>query len=118
MKLRYSALAIALLSSACMSPRDRARADSVQLLAKRQQVLMEQLVAQRDSVARVVTDADMFIGRIDSSISRVKGLGPNARTKKSSEGPLEDQLAARKDMLRRVDALSPAPARQRAPSPS
>jgi len=105
MKLRSSALAVALLSSACMSPRDRARADSVQLLAKRQQVLMEQLVAQRDSVVRVVTDADLFIGRIDSSISRVKGLGPNTKTRKSSEGPLEDQLAARKDMLRRVDAL-------------
>jgi len=105
MNNRLSLLALALFATACMSPRDRARADSAQLLAKRQQVLMEQLVAQRDSVVRVVSEADGFISRIDSSISRVKGLGTKARPKKGSEGPLEDQLAARKDMLRRVDAL-------------
>ena len=90
---------------ACMSPRDRARADSVQALAARQQVLMDKLTAQRDSVSHVLNDANMFIGQIDSSISRVKGLPGASRPKRNSESGLEDQIRARKDMLRRVDAL-------------
>jgi hypothetical protein len=105
MRNRLSLLALALSVSACESPRDRARADSAQALATRQHALMEQLVAQRDSVTHILTDADAFIGRIDSSISRVKGLSPAARVKRSSESGIEDQLRARKDMLRRVDAL-------------
>jgi len=55
-------------------------------------------------VSQTLADANLFIGRIDSSISRVKGLGSSSR-KKSSESGIEDQLRARKDMLRRVDAL-------------
>ncbi len=89
----------------CMSPRDRARADSVQALVVQQGKLMEQLTAQRDSVSRVLGDADTFIGKIDSSISRVKGLPAKSRRARTSEGPLEDQVRERKDMLRRVDAL-------------
>ncbi len=93
------------LPIACTSPRDRARADSVQALATQQKVMMEQLVAQRDSVSRVLGDADAFIGQIDKSISRVKGMAATSRTAKNSESGIEDQLHARKDMLRRVNAL-------------
>jgi hypothetical protein len=97
--------ALDLLVVGCMSPRDRARADSVQALVVQQGKLMEQLTAQRDSVSRVLGDADTFIGKIDSSISRVKGLPARSRGTRGSEGPLEDQVRERKDMLRRVDAL-------------
>ncbi len=89
----------------CTSARDRARADSAQALVMQQGQLMARLTAQRDSVSRVLGDADAFIGKIDSSISRVKGLPAKSRAGRGSEGPLEDQVRQRKDMLRRVDAL-------------
>ena len=89
----------------CTSARDRARADSAQALVVQQGQLMQKLTAQRDSVSRVLGDADAFIGKIDSSISRVKGLPGHSRAARGSEGPLEDQVRERKDMLRRVDAL-------------
>ena len=89
----------------CMSPRDRARADSMQVLVSKQGQLMATLTAQRDSVSRVLGDANTFIGKIDSSISRVKGLPAKSRAKAGSEGPLEDQVRQRQDMLRRVNAL-------------
>ena len=105
MRNRFWLLPMLMAPVACMSPRDRARADSVQALAARQQVLMDKLTAQRDSVSTVLNDANMFIGQIDSSISRVKGLPAASRSKRKSESGLEDQIRARKDMLRRVDAL-------------
>ena len=95
---------LVVLPIACSSPRDRARADSAQALAAQQRVMMEKLAAQRDSVSRVLGDADSFIGEIDKSISRVKGL-PAEHSKKNSESGIEDQLHRRKEMLRRVDAL-------------
>lgn len=66
--------------------------------------MLSKLSAERDSVSQTLADANLFIGRIDSSISRVKGLGAG-NYKKTSESGIEDQLRARKDMLRRVDAL-------------
>jgi hypothetical protein len=89
----------------CMSPAERSRADSAQALVVRQDQLMHQLVAQRDSVTHVLGDADAFIGKIDSSISRVKGLPRGSRAAKGEEGPIEEQVRQRRDMLRRVDAL-------------
>jgi regulator of replication initiation timing len=105
MRNRLWLLPLVALPVACTSPRERARADSAQALAARQQVLMNQLTAQRDSVSRVVNEASVCIGQIDSSISRVKGLPGASRSKRASESGLEDQIRARKDMLRRVDAL-------------
>jgi len=105
MRNRLWLLPMLIAPVACMSPRDRARADSVQALAARQQVLMDKLTAQRDSVSTVLNDANMFIGQIDSSISRVKGLPAASRPKRKSESGLEDQIRARRDMLKRVDAL-------------
>jgi len=89
----------------CTSPGERARADSVRTLVAQQGQLLQKLTAQRDSVSQVLGDADNFIGKIDSSISRVKGLPGRSRAARGSEGPLEDQVRQRKDMLRRVDAL-------------
>lgn len=108
MRSRLNSLGLCALGAlvvGCMSPRDRARADSVQALVVQQGQLMQKLTAQRDSVSRVLGDADTFIGKIDSSISRVKGLPARSRAARGSEGPLEDQVRERKDMLRRVDAL-------------
>lgn len=104
MSNRYWLLALVALPIACVSPRDRARADSAQALVAKQRQLMDQLVAQKDSVSRVLNDADGFIGEIDKSVSRVKGLKAR-HVSRSSESGLEDQIAARKDMLRRVNAL-------------
>jgi hypothetical protein len=88
----------------CTSPRERARADSAQALATQEGLLVQTLTAQRDSVSRVLGDADDFIGKIDGSISRVKGLG-STHAAKDGEGGLEDQVRRRKEMLRRVEAL-------------
>lgn len=63
---------------------------------------MDKLTAQRDSISKVLGDANEFIGRIDTSISRVKGLPHHHAT---GTDPLEDQVRERQDMLRRVDAL-------------
>ena len=104
MRPSFVLLPLIVLPIACSSPRDRARADSAQALATQQRVLMDKLSAQRDSVSLVLADANLFITKIDNSISRVKGLQP-AAAKKGSESGLEDQLRARKDLLRRVDAL-------------
>src|SRR6188768_1342335 len=78
-------IALATLLAACTSQRDRVRADSVQALVVQQAVLMEKLTAQRDSVSRVLGEANSFVGKIDSSISRVKGL-PVSRVARGSEG--------------------------------
>jgi hypothetical protein len=96
---------LGVLVAGCTSAKERARADSMQVLVSQQGLLMQRLTAQRDSVSRVLGDADVFIGKIDSSISRVKGLPAKSKAKAGSEGPLMDQVRERKDMLRRVDAL-------------
>jgi chromosome segregation ATPase len=89
----------------CTSPRERARADSAQALAAQQGLLLQKLTAQRDSVSRVLGDADDFIGKIDNTISRVKGLPPRSREVSNGEGSLESQVKRRKELLRRVEAL-------------
>ncbi len=88
----------------CSTPGEKSRADSAQALVVRQDQLMHKLIAQRDSASGLLGDADAFIGKIDSSISRVKGLSP-ARASRNGEGVIEEQVRQRKDMLRRVDAL-------------
>jgi len=108
MRTRLVSLSLGLCAGlvvGCTSPRERARADSVRTLVVQQGQLLEKLTAQRDSVSRVLGDADTFIGKIDNSISRVKGLPGRSQAARGSEGPLEDQVRQRKDMLRRVDAL-------------
>jgi flagellar biosynthesis chaperone FliJ len=108
MRSRLTSLGLCVLGAlvvGCTSARDRARADSAQALVMQQGQLMARLTAQRDSVSHLLGDADSFIGKIDSSISRVKGLPAKSKAKAASEGPLEDQVRQRKDMLRRVDAL-------------
>jgi hypothetical protein len=101
---RSLAAALLLVSvAACKDKTSIARADSLQGVATEQQVLSAQLNAQKDSLTRVVLDADAFLGQMDSAISTVRGLPRAKRT--NSESPLADQVAARKEMMTRVSAL-------------
>jgi len=92
------------LAVACSSAKEKARADSVQVLASQQKVLMAKLEAQKDSLSQVVSDADGFIAKVDSTVSKVKGL-PKSKRLKNAESPIEEQLNARREMLKRVNAL-------------
>src|SRR5436190_19130508 len=103
-RLWPAAILVLPLAVACTSAKEKARADSVQALASQQKVLMTKLEAQKDSLSQVVADADGFIAKVDSTVSKVKGL-PKAKRLKNSESPIEDQLHARKEMLKRVSAL-------------
>ena len=105
MKRLWPAAILALpLALACNSAKEKARADTAQALAAQQKVLMAKLEAQKDSLSQVVGDADSFIAKIDSQVSKVKGL-PKSKKNRKSESPIQDQLQARKDMLKRVSAL-------------
>lgn len=99
------AATILIAASACRESAEHREADSLAAVQSDEQLaLAGRLSAQKDSLMSVVLDADAFIGQIDSSISRVNNL-PRRKDKKQSEGVLQDQLEARKDMLFRVDAL-------------
>ena len=92
---------------ACGPSKEHARADSVAASAASDQVrLSKRLTAQKDSLTRVVLQADDFIMKIDSSVSRMvdkkKGKGKSA---KGTLDPLAQQLENRKAVMARVDAL-------------
>lgn len=97
---------IALLTAAvgCSDRRETARADSLQAANAEQTRLAFQLSAQKDSLTTIVLDADAFISRIDSQVSRVKGL-PKGKAGRKPESAIEEQLQQRKLMLARVTAL-------------
>lgn len=99
---RVLMVAVVPLVIACESRARLAAADSV---AAEQTRLATQLAAQKDSLTRVVVDADAFIAEIDNEVSRVKGLPKAKRPEHALEGPLEEQLHARADMLVRVKGL-------------
>ena len=96
-----SALALA----ACGPNQEHIRADSTAAVAAAEQTqLATQLAAQKDSLTRVVLQADDFISRIDSSMSRVRGL-PKAKRSDKSLDPLARQVENRRVVMARVDAL-------------
>jgi hypothetical protein len=99
---RLLVVALFPLAVACESRAKLAAADS---LAAEQTRLATELAAQKDSLTRVVLDADAFISQIDSQVSRVKGLPKAERPRHDLEGPMEEQLQARADMLVRVKGL-------------
>ena len=91
--------------AACGPSKDRLRADSIATAATNEQArLQKQLVAQKDSLTRVVLQADDFIMHIDSSVSRVVGR-PKGKKKDAKLDPLAQQLQNRKAVMERVDAL-------------
>ena len=105
--LRLPSLAslAALALVACGPSAEHTRADSATaaLSAQRTQLAM-QLGAQKDSLTRVVLQADDFIVHIDSSVSTVKGLPKNRRSDNRLD-PLARQIENRKVVMSRVDAL-------------
>src|SRR6266480_963187 len=98
---RTLALALLVSLAACQG-KEVARGDSLSTALTDQQKLSNQLNSQKDSLTRVVVDADAFLGQMDSAIKTVKGM---PRDKRRGSDPLADQLQARKDMLDRVNAL-------------
>ena len=102
---RLLPVALLALASACKDREAIARADSLQAVSAEQVRLAQQLSAQKDSLTTIVVDADAFISRIDSQISRVKGLPSKRGGAAVIESPIEEQLAQRKLMLARVTAL-------------
>ena len=66
--------ALSLAATACGDRKSVARADSLQAVASQQVALVTQLAAQKDSLTRVVLDADRFISQVDSQVGRVKNL--------------------------------------------
>lgn len=91
--------------AACGPSAEHTRADSATtaLSTQRTQLAM-QLGAQKDSLTRVVLQADDFIVHIDSSVSTVKGLPKNKRSDRKLD-PLARQIENRKAVMSRVDAL-------------
>jgi len=67
-------------------------------------VLTTRLAAQKDSLTRLVLQADDFIMRIDSSVSSVKGV-PKGKKVDPRLDPLARQIENRKVVIARVDAL-------------
>jgi hypothetical protein len=102
---RFAPLVPALLLLAACETRSRARMDSLQATTAEQLELTTTLSAQKDSLARVIVDADDFIMAIDSQIRTVKGLPAAKRISRKAESPIEDQLQRRKEVLARVSAL-------------
>jgi regulator of replication initiation timing len=106
---RLQALAIvatsALVAVACDNGR-AAREDSLRVVQSQQLQLMGQLSAQKDSLTKVILDADEFIAKVDSKVSSVKGVrGKTVKGKQELESPIQQQIQNRKEMLARVDAL-------------
>jgi hypothetical protein len=102
MRIRFAIAAFAVLVVSCKDKEAIARVETLEVKVTEQQALTNQLNSQKDSLIRVVLDADAFLGQMDSAISTVKGM-PRNRAAKGD--PLADQLQARKDMQARVSAL-------------
>jgi hypothetical protein len=106
MKTRHLPLLLAAVAglAACGDSKEHKRADSMATAkAAEQQRLTVQLAAQKDSLTRVVLQADDFIQHIDSSVSRV--VGTSKKGKKGTLDPLAQQIENRKAVMERVDAL-------------
>ena len=103
--LAILAAAGTLTAVACGPSKDRLRADSIAAAASSEQArLQKQLASQKDSLTRVVLQADDFIMHIDSSVSRVVGKPKNKKDAGKLD-PLAQQLQNRKAVMERVDAL-------------
>ncbi|MEO5817923.1 MAG: hypothetical protein ABIT20_21825 [Gemmatimonadaceae bacterium] len=101
----HASLAALALAAACGPSADHVAGDSaLSAVNARHTLLAMQLGAQKDSLTRVVLQADDFIMHIDSSVSTVKGLPKNKRSDGKLD-PLARQIENRKVVMARVDAL-------------
>ena len=91
--------------SACGESVEHARGDSVLVASANEQTrLAAQLGAQKDSLTRVVLQADDFIMKIDSSVSRVVG-NKKSKGAKGQLDPIAQQIENRQAVMARVDSL-------------
>lgn len=107
MKTRYLPLVILAAAglAACGDSKEHKAADSATAAKAAEQTRLSiQLAAQKDSLTRVVLQADDFIQHIDSSVSRVVGKSKKG-AKKGTLDPLAQQIENRKAVMERVDAL-------------
>src|SRR5436190_2246042 len=103
---RLAVIPMLVLSAAScekLSVASKNKNDSLTTALSEQTLLGNQLQFQKDSLTRVVLDADAFLGRMDSVVRTVRGLPASSR--KSKEGPIADQMAARRDVMKRITAL-------------
>lgn len=103
------AAASALVFLGCVPGAEHQRADSAAVAlsavhADQASQLSAQLGAQKDSLTRVVLQADDFIMHLDSSVNTVKGLPKGKRVDERLD-PLARQVQNRKLVMARVDAL-------------
>ena len=104
-RLASFAAASALVLTACGPSSEHLHADSTASVVSLQHAqLATQLAAQKDSLTRVVLEADEFIMHIDSSVSTVKGMPKGNRADRKLD-PLARQIINRKLVMARVDAL-------------
>jgi len=95
----------ALALTACGPTAEHVSGDSALSAVNAQHTqLAMRLAAQKDSLTRVVLQADDFIMHIDSSVSTVKGLPKNKSSDRKLD-PLARQIENRKVVMARVDAL-------------
>ena len=107
MKTRHYSLVLlaAGVLAGCGDSKEHKLADSLATAkAADQQRLTIQLAAQKDSLTRVVLQADDFIQHIDSSVARIIGK-PKKGARKATLDPLAQQIENRKAVMQRVDAL-------------
>jgi hypothetical protein len=98
-------LLAAVTLAACGASKEHERQDSVLVAATMQKArLAAQLGAQKDSLTRIVLQADDFIMRIDSSVSRVVGSKRGKGTRGQLD-PLAQQIDNRRAVMARVDSL-------------
>ena len=103
-RLTFASLSVLALA-ACGPSKEHKTADSAAAVATAQQAqLSTQLTAQKDSLTRIVLQADDFIMQVDKSMSKVKGL-PKGKKKNENLDPLARQLENRKLVMERVNAL-------------
>lgn len=108
-KISSFVAASTLVLAACGPTAEHRRADSTATALSSERTreanqLANQLSAQKDSLTRIVLQADDFIMQIDSSMSRVKGLPKGKRSDRRLD-PLARQIENRKLVMARVDAL-------------
>lgn len=97
-------LSATFLLAACEPSREHRRADTARTAAATEQTrLARQLAAQKDSLTRVVLEADDFIMRLDSTVSSVRGVSRRERGERLD--PLAQQIQNRREVMSRVDAL-------------
>ena len=101
---RFAVIPVLVMTAASCEKMSAARHDSLQTALSEQTILGNQLQVQKDSLMRVVLDADAFLGRMDSALKTVRGL-PAASRAASERTPLADQMVARREMMKRVSAL-------------